>query len=396
MLGLTEHSIDPSVAEDSGKDVRLRSAINLREALHRLATFAATAAVFKNSLLANVGEVLPSVSYHNIEECEPLADGGWRLSRVPKTVRGHLNNNAQRRSYAPAGAELRFGLLSSEARIVLRKVEDRGETARHLPALVEIYQGDFLIDWLPLGDDWTEIRVRRPSNREVMLRASGSGGAPRFSPDLIRVALPCLPAVQLLKIEGEVRPALENEVPARRFLAYGSSITNGAHAVRPGDAYPARIARRLGMDAFNLGFGGGAHLEPEMAEWIAQRGDWDFATLELGINLVGRATPEEFQMKLAAFLPKIAAARPDRWIFCIDLFTANGDFTHNPRYPAFRSAVRDAVAKIGSPRVVHFDGRELLSRANGFTLDLVHPSSDGFEEVADQLVRRLQRYLNKG
>ncbi|HRE84219.1 MAG TPA: SGNH/GDSL hydrolase family protein [Opitutaceae bacterium] len=394
MPGLKKHSIDPSVAEDLGEHVRLRSAINRREALLRLATFAATPAVFKNSLLANVGGRLPSVSYHNIEECEPLDDGGWRLSRVPRTLRAHLNSNAQRRSYAPAGAELRFGLVSQEARIVLRKVEDRGEAARHLPALVEIYQGDLLVDWRPLADDWMEILVRRPPNREA--RASGSGGAPRFPPELVRVALPCLPAVQLLKIEGDVRPARNDEVPARRFLAYGSSITNGAHTVRPGDAYPARIARRLGMDAFNLGFGGGAHLEPEMAEWIAQRTDWEFATLELGINLVGRLTPEEFQKRLAAFLPKIAAARPDQWIFCIDLFTANGDFTQNPRYPAFRAAVRDAVAKIGSPRVVHFDGRELLSRASGLTLDLVHPSSDGFEEMADQLVRRLQPYLAKG
>lgn len=396
MLGLTKHSIDPTLIGDSGTNMVLRPVMNRRDVLQRLAAFAATAAIFKNSLLANVGGLLPSVSYHNIEECEPLADGGWRLSRVPRTLRAHLNSSAQRRSYAPAGAELRFGLVSPEARVVLRKVEDRGETARHLPALAEIYQGDFLIDWRPLGDDWTEILVRRPPNREVMVRASESGGAPRFSPDLVRVALPCLPAVQLLEIEGDVRPARDDEVPARRFLAYGSSITNGAHTVRPGDAYPARIARRLGMDAFNLGFGGGAHLEPEMAEWIAQRTDWEFATLELGINLVGRLTPEEFQKRLAAFLPKIAAARPDQWIFCIDLFTANGDLTHNPRYPAFRSAVRDAVANIASPRVVHLDGRELLSRASGLTLDLVHPSSDGFEEMADQLVRRIRHYIAQG
>lgn len=64
-----------------------------------------------------------------------------------------------------------------------------------------------------------------------------------------------------------------NRRNAIKRLAYGSSITNGALAVRPGDLYPARVARTLGVDHFNLGFGGGARLEPEMADWIAGRND---------------------------------------------------------------------------------------------------------------------------
>jgi lysophospholipase L1-like esterase len=329
---------------------------------------------------------LPPVTFHNLHEFEPLPDGGWRLSRVPATLRSKLNESAQTRAYAPAGAELRFNLPeTSEARVYLRSVENRSERSRHLPVLAEIHYGDVFAEWIVVRDDWTEIAVRAPPRNPAAIRASSAQPA-RFAPELIRVALPYLPEVQLLKIEGDVSPSRPEQMPLQRYLAYGSSITNGAFAARPGDLYPARIARALGVDHFNLGFGGGAHLEPEMADWIASRSDWDFATLEMGINLVGRLTAEQFEARVNAFLPRIAAARPDKRLFCIDMFTARGDFTDDPKYPAFRQIVREAVDRVSSAHVVHCDGRRLLTRVAGLTLDLTHPSSDGFEEIAHRLV----------
>ncbi len=50
---------------------------------------------------------------------------------------------------------------------------------------------------------------------------------------------------------------------------YGSSITQGGCASRPGNAYPAIVCRELNADMFNLGFTGNAKGEPEMAAYIA-------------------------------------------------------------------------------------------------------------------------------
>lgn len=330
------------------------------------------------------GGTLPAVTFHNLQTPELQAAGGWKLNRVPATLRPHLNEAAQKRSWSPAGAEIRFNLVGAEARVLLRMIENRGETVRHLPVLIEVYQGDFLADWHDVGAEWMEIRIQAPKDQEWFQRAAA--GPHRFAPELVRIVLPGLPDIEFGGVAGDVAPARPGQVPAQRYLAYGSSITNGAFAVRPGELYPARIARALGVDHFNLGFGGGAHLEPEMAEWIGGRDDWDFATLELGINLAGRLTPEEFEARVAGFLSRIVAAHPDKWIFCIDLFTARGDFRDDPKYPAFRRIVREAVARAASPRVVHCDGRKLLTRASGLTLDLTHPSSDGFEEIASELL----------
>jgi lysophospholipase L1-like esterase len=367
--------------------------MNRRHAIQHLAALAAGALALPPALRANPANfaagtpptLLPAVTFHNLAELEPLADGGWRMSRVPAALWPALNENAQRRAYATAGVELRFNLERDEARVALRFVESRGEATRGWPLLGEVYWGDYFAQWFEVRTDGTELVIRRPSNLEQLTLAA-ERAAPRFDPTLVRVVLPCLTPVELLRIEGEVSPVRPDQVPARRYLAYGSSITNGATAMRPGDTYPARIARSLGVDHFNLGFGGGALLEPEVADWIAGRSDWDFATLELGINLVGRVSTEEFARRVDHFLPRIAAAHPQKWIFCVDLFRARGDYNGDPKYPEFRDVVRESVQRLDSPRLVHCDGRDLLTWPTGLTLDLLHPSSDGFEEIAKNLV----------
>ena len=58
----------------------------------------------------------------------------------------------------------------------------------------------------------------------------------------------------------------ENKKP---IVFYGSSITQGGCASRPGNSYPAIISRKLNLDFLNLGFSGNAKGEEEMAEYIA-------------------------------------------------------------------------------------------------------------------------------
>ena len=53
------------------------------------------------------------------------------------------------------------------------------------------------------------------------------------------------------------------------IVYYGSSITQGGCASRPGNCYQAIISRDLDYDYINLGFSGNAKGEDEMAEYIA-------------------------------------------------------------------------------------------------------------------------------
>ena len=53
------------------------------------------------------------------------------------------------------------------------------------------------------------------------------------------------------------------------IVFYGSSTTNGCSASRPGNTFPSIIARHLCSDYINLGFGGAAKGEKELAEYIS-------------------------------------------------------------------------------------------------------------------------------
>jgi lysophospholipase L1-like esterase len=64
-------------------------------------------------------------------------------------------------------------------------------------------------------------------------------------------------------------------VPDVRYLAYGTSITEGAKATATHLNYVSRVAQRRGYDALNLGCSGSAYCEGVLAEYIARRNDWD-------------------------------------------------------------------------------------------------------------------------
>ncbi|MBQ7935868.1 MAG: hypothetical protein IJ333_05915, partial [Clostridia bacterium] len=54
-------------------------------------------------------------------------------------------------------------------------------------------------------------------------------------------------------------------------LFYGSSITQGGCATRPGNSYQGMLSVLLDTDYINLGFSGNAKGEPAMAEYIAKQ-----------------------------------------------------------------------------------------------------------------------------
>ena len=88
------------------------------------------------------------------------------------------------------------------------------------------------------------------------------------------------------------------------------------------------------------------------------------------------------------------AAQEGTTVFCTDMFTFAADLGANPaRNAEFRRVVREAVRKIGSPRLVHLDGRRLLRSIPGLSVDLVHPSPRGMEEIAYRFSRIILRKI---
>lgn len=99
-----------------------------------------------------------------------------------------------------------------------------------------------------------------------------------------------------LRADAPVEPA---PVARRTWLHHGSSISHGSNAAAPTGTWPAVAARLAGVDLVNLGFGGGALLDPFTARTMRDT-PADVVSVKLGINLVNADL-----MRLRAFGPAV-------------------------------------------------------------------------------------------
>jgi hypothetical protein len=320
--------------------------------------------------------------YHDLElhnVVELLPDGGGHLlCRVPLTLRAKLNESARANAVQAAGCELRFNLRGDGARVVLEMTER--------PAIAELYQGPFMVSWHVVDTRPTAIEIAPPARLEELIALGRDLPLP-FDPRLTRLMLPWRPPVCLHAIEGELAPPEPGQTPPRTLLSYGSSITHGNMSVGPSATYAMRLAQHLGVDLRNLGFGGGCHLEPELAEYIVARDDYDALLFELGINLVASIDVAEFERRVNRFLEIVAEHKPDTPCFCVDMYPFHMDFGPDLRdkAAAFRRVVADGVARWNRGRMVYLSGQALLPEVTGLSADLVHPAPRGMDAIARNL-----------
>ena len=86
---------------------------------------------------------------------------------------------------------------------------------------------------------------------------------------------------------------------SRVWLHHGSSISQGSNAASPTGIWPAVAASAAGVELINLGFGGGALLDPFVARTMRDTSA-DLISVKLGINLVNMDL-----MRLRAFAPAV-------------------------------------------------------------------------------------------
>lgn len=179
----------------------------------------------------------------------------------------------------------------------------------------------------------------------------------------------------------------EVEVP---IVYYGSSITQGGCASRPGTAYQSIVSREVNADFINLGFSGGARAESNIIDYIKSLPmsvfvfDYDHnapsveflaATHERAFLDVRRANPE---------LPIVMMSMPKYPLTSVE----------KARLRVIKTTYNNALAN-GDKNVYLIDGRALMKRANGDgTVDGCHPNDIGFFCMAKALIPLLKKILN--
>ena len=309
---------------------------------------------------------------------------GVTFWRVPADVRDHLNPKAQERLRWTTGVELRFRRVETPVRVTLSV--DEGTS------IAEVYYGPFWHSMHFIGTEPTTFEVVPLEWQDLI---TSMDDLP-FGLDVVRVLLPWGAQTVVHAIEGDLMPPDADQLPRLRYLAYGSSITNGNAGGRPTGMYAAHTARLLGADLYNLGSGGSAFFEPELADHIATRDDWNISTLEIGINMIDPFSEDEFAERVHYFVNRVASANPQRWVFCIDTLLNFRDAPTHPQHAkclAFRRIVREAVAAANQPRCVHVDALSLMDSPRDLRSDALHPSPSGAEVIAARLAATIKQHL---
>ena len=242
---------------------------------------------------------------------------------------------------SPAGSEIRFVSAGDQVHVTL---SSPGGSAEVIPFFGP-FQGR---ERFQFGKEPKTLTLTYPERLKAIEPTAVRGL--HFSPDVWRLTLRNT-SLHYHGIEGEgLRPPAVKELPKRRYLSYGTSITHGASATAMHLTYVSQVAWRLGADLINLGVGGSAYCERELADYIASRDDWDIATLALSVNMIGAGfSLAEFSDRVAYMVNAVAGANPARPVGCITIYPHFRDFCgdakEREKTEAFRQALREAIAR---------------------------------------------------
>lgn len=330
------------------------------------------------------------VELHNIAELVQVpGQPGLRCQRVPESVRQHLNPTAQERMLQPANCEIRFVCGGERAAVTLSCPQGAAE-------LIPFFGGFQVRERYAIGPEPRSVELTYPERLRHLMPEVAAG-------------MPFHPRVWRLTVRGDglhwhgiegpgLRPPRSDELPSLRYLAYGTSITHGGAASAAHLTYAAQAARSLGADLTNLGVGGSAYCEPELAKYMAGRDDWDIASLCLSVNMIGAGfSPEEFGERAGYMLRTMADADPARPILCFSILPYFADVCTDVEGPhgqgqalAFRRVLEEVAVGSGCPNVHFIPGTELLTDLSGHTPDVLHPGDYGMMEIGQRLAAHLQ------
>ena len=193
--------------------------------------------------------------------------------RLPKEIADATSEGVAYLSKNTAGGRVRF--CTDSPYIVVRMEEPFEQPASHMTIACKC--------GISLFADKKFMGTIMPSYEQIVKGDPALGGNNKIEFDGIKYStqrepyqvemfLPLYSAVNSVYIglkKGCVLQAPSEYKHTKPVLFYGSSITQGGCAGKPGDDYVNRLCRMLDTDILNLGFSGSAKAEQVMAEYIA-------------------------------------------------------------------------------------------------------------------------------
>ncbi|MBO5197162.1 MAG: SGNH/GDSL hydrolase family protein [Lachnospiraceae bacterium] len=193
--------------------------------------------------------------------------------------------------------------------------------------------------------------------------------------------------------EGSVLCEGERYRTEKPIVYYGSSITQGGCASRPGNSYQGFISRKLDCDYINLGFSGSGRAEKPIVDYMSGL-DMSVFVSDYDYNA---PDAEYLAQTLPGLYETLRAKQPELPIILI----SKPDFERNiPNSIKRRQVIFSQYAKAldaGDQNIYYIDGAGLFRGdcRDACTVDGCHPNDLGFYRMADVIGTVLERILQK-
>jgi len=337
----------------------------------------------------------PALAWHNVKEwgLEGRAFGGMErknwFDRLPAVAEGEVTKEVWDLGQDSSGMLARFKTDAPEiwANYTLRRPRIAPPNLTAIGASgLDLYARD------PQGL-WRWAGVTRPAAGQVRQEII-KGMTPGMREYMLY--LPLYNGVENLEIGLPPGAKFEPIAPRteKPIVFYGTSITQGASASRPGMTHTAILGRRLGRPVINLGFSGNGRMDAAVGELLAKI---DAAVYV--IDCLPNMNADAVRKKCIPLVKQLRTARPDVPILLVeDRRNTNAwilprrNKLHDENHLALRECLNTLKAE-GVTGLYHLPGDNLLGDDSEAATDGSHPSDLGFVRQADQFEPMLRTCL---
>jgi lysophospholipase L1-like esterase len=300
------------------------------------------------------------------------------FDRFPASAEGKVTSNVWNLSRDSAGMLVRFksDAKSIWAHYLLAKEKLAGPNITAIGASgLDLYARD-------QEGKWKWVGVTKPDKKEIKqaLASDLTPGSREYA-----VYLPLYNGIESLELGVPPGATFEELAPRaeKPIVFYGTSITHGASASRPGMVHTAILGRRFDRPVVNLGFSGNGKMDAAVGEFLTKL---DAAVYV--VDCLPNMNPDEVRTKCAPLVKQLKAAHPETPVVLVeDRRNANSwilparNQHHTDNHAALRESF-DTLKKEGVTKLFYVPGDALIGDDAEGTTDGSHPNDLGFVRQA--------------
>ncbi len=300
------------------------------------------------------------------------------FDRLPAAAQSTVTSNVWNLSRDSAGMMVRFKTDATAVYVHYKVLKDKLGMP-HMPAT-----GVSGVDLYARDDDgkWKWVQVTKPATQEV--KAEIIKGLKEGYREYAAY-LPLYNGVEFLSIGVAKGSKFEGLAPRQKpIVFYGTSITHGASASRPGMVHTAILGRRLDIPVVNLGFSGNGKMDKAVGEFLVQV---DAAAYI--IDCLPNMQPAEVTEKCIPLVKQIRSAKPTTPIVLVEDRRFSNDWItpakhqfHTDNHAALK-ATYETLQKEGVAKLFYIIGDKLYGDDSEGATDASHANDLGFMRQAD-------------